>query len=311
MYSHIFASRLMQKKFAWTLYLFLIYGCDEKPATIDANYRAEIKQWQMKRVNDLKAEDGWLNLAGLFELREGENTFGSNAANDIVFPAAKAPSEIGKMTLIDSVVMVKIFPGVQVLCDGKRVREMLMTPEDESDAPIFEIGALRWYAMKRGHRFYIRLRDLESSILQEFQGLKNYPIDPAWRFLAYLEKYDPPKIVPVPNILGQIIDWESPGALVFEFKNKKYRLDALGKLSDEQLFVIFTDETNDNETYPAGRFMYVDTPNDDNKTHIDFNKAYNPPCAFTEFATCPLPPEHNHIPVRITAGELNYAGIEH
>ncbi|MFQ5629225.1 MAG: DUF1684 domain-containing protein [bacterium] len=292
-------------------FLSLFISCKESENSADNIYVTEIKKWQEKRVSDLKAEDGWLNLVGLFEVQEGENTFGADASNGIVFPAGKAPGKIGFFLLNEGVVSVNIAPGIQVMADSNIVQKMrLMTDKDDKPTTL-KLGSLRWYVIQRGENFYVRLRDLESELLKDFKGIASYPIASSWRIPAILQKYDSLKTVPIPNVLGEMIDWHSPGALFFEINGETYKLDALGKLSDERLFVIFTDETSRDETYPAGRFMYVETPGKDGKTFIDFNKAYNPPCAFTPYATCPLPPEQNHLPLRVTAGEKNYDGSGH
>jgi uncharacterized protein (DUF1684 family) len=155
----------------------------------------------------------------------------------------------------------------------------------------------------------VRVKDRESDALKAFHGLDNYPIQPAWRIEARFEPYDPPKKVQVPNVLGQVADEPSPGAVVFDWQGKTYRLDALGD-PKEGLSFIFADQTNGKETYGAGRFLDTE-PVKDGKVVVDFNKAYSPPCAFTAFATCPLPPAQNKLALRVEAGEKKYAGFAH
>lgn len=173
------------------------------------------------------------------------------------------------------------------------------------------LGPLSWTIIKRGEKYGVRLRDHEHPLLKTFDGITTYPIDSTWRVEATFEPNNPPKILAIPTILNTIDEEPSPGAFVFKLNGKTYRLDATGKMTDKDLFVIFADQTNGKETYGAGRFLYVPTPNESGKTIIDFNKAYNPPCAFTAYATCPLPPEQSKLPVRITAGEKKYAYAAH
>lgn len=293
------------------LIFFRVSACGQAESDEKQAYIEQINAWHQKRVSDLTGPGGWLNLAGLFELRDGENTLGANSSNDILFPAGKAPSEIGTLYIENHTARIVILPEVIVTANGDTVRELQLQSDKEGSPTVLQYGSLRWYIIDRGGRLYLRLRDLESEAVSQFKGIRRFPVDPNWRLPATFEPYTPPKKIPVPNILGQINHQESPGALRFVSRGQSYRLDVLGKRTDPELFVIFADETNGIETYPAGRFVYVQTPGEDNQTFIDFNKAYNPPCAFTPYATCPLPPEQNRLPIRITAGEMNYESAEH
>jgi uncharacterized protein (DUF1684 family) len=163
--------------------------------------------------------------------------------------------------------------------------------------------------IKRGDRLGVRVKDKQSPALAGFHGLDNYPVEPSWRVEARFEPYSPPKEVPIPNVLGQVTPSPSPGAVVFDWQGKTYRLDALGSV-EEGLSLIFADQTNGKETYGAGRFLETGPPKD-GKVVVDFNRAYNPPCAFTAFATCPLPPAQNRLALRVEAGEKKYAGAAH
>ena len=182
-----------------------------------------------------------------------------------------------------------------------------MKADVSGEPTILELNSLSWFIIKRGEEYGVRLRDSENENITRFKGIEMFPIDTTWRVSAKLEPYDPPKIIEVPTILGTISKETSPGALVFRLRGNIYRLDPIAEPGDESLFVIFADQTNGSETYDAGRFLYVNKPNENDSTIIDFNKAYNPPCAFTSFATCPLPPTQNVLPIRITAGEKKYA----
>ena len=285
----------------------MLYGCADNPKEKDDSaYIKEIEDWHKQRVASLTKKDSWLSLAGLFWLSEGDNTFGSAEDNKIVFPRGKAPDRIGRFIVNGDDIKVKINPQVRVLHDGKPVSELALRHDLSGHPTILTLGSLSWYVIKRGDRYLIRLKDSENPRLKQFKGIERYPVDMRWRIKARFEPYDPPKRIPIPNVLGQVSEEDSPGALAFEIDGTTYRLDPLGEAGDKELFIIFSDETSGRETYGAGRFLAVDAPNEKGFTYIDFNKAYNPPCAFSEFATCPLPPAQNRLPVKITAGEKDY-----
>jgi uncharacterized protein (DUF1684 family) len=167
---------------------------------------------------------------------------------------------------------------------------------------------VRFNVIKRGDRFGLRVKDSQARTRLEFQGLDYFPIDARWRVNARLEPYNPPKRIPITDVTGMTSESISPGALVFTIDGKEYRLDPVLEEGSDELFIIFKDETSKHDTYPAGRYLYAKKPGPDGKTVVDFNRAYNPPCTFTPFATCPLPPLQNRLPLRIEAGEKRYEG---
>lgn len=271
-------------------------------------YVAEIKSWHNKRIENLKKENGWLNLVGLHWLKEGENKIGSAKNNDIVFPAG-APEFIGTITLKDTNIVINITDGVDVTFNGSGVKKMQLHTDAQGKSEMLQLNSLRWNLIKRQTKIGIRLRDLNASLVKNFKGVETFPVNDGWKIEAAFEPFDPPKKIPVPNILGMIDTSKAAGMVVFEKEGKKFWLDALDE--GDKLFIIFADETSGIETYGAGRFLYLDKPKVNEKFYIDFNKAYNPPCNFTKFATCPLPPRQNHLKLRITAGEKVYAGEGH
>ena len=280
----------------------LIYSCNKENLVQKGSpeYISEVEQWDQKRISRLKEETGWLNLAGLFWLKEGENKFGSAKNNDIIFPSG--PGHIGSLFLIDSIVTIKVNPGVEVLHNGTSVSEMIMK-DDYSDSTTFlQTGSLKWNIIKRTKGFAIRLRDLNSQLVKEFKGIERFPINVDWKIEAKFEVYDPPKKIMIPDIVGTVDEESSPGAAVFEVDGKTFSMDALDA-GGSRIWFIFVDETSGEETYGAGRFLYTDKPDSLGKVVLDFNKAYNPPCVFSKFATCPLPPKDNYLKLRITAGE--------
>ena len=271
----------------------------------DVAYIASINAWHNQRITNLKKENGWLNLAGLYWLKQGENKFGTDLDNDVVFPKGTAPGVIGTFILTDSIVTVKINPGIRVTSSNKPVTEMKLENDLSDNPTVLSLGYLRWFVIKRSNDMYgIRLRNLNASLVRKFKNIDTYPINEDWKITAGYKPYKPFKIISIPSIIGSVEQDTVRGFLEFNYKGNAYRLDPLEE--DDQYFIIFADETNSVETYGAGRFLYTGKPDSSGKVIIDFNKAYNPPCAFTKFATCPLPPKQNYLHLRITAGEKKY-----
>jgi uncharacterized protein (DUF1684 family) len=260
-----------------------------------STHEAEILKWRENRLTRLKAEDGWLSLVGLHWLREGENT---------PIPGVAITLKEGKATLK---------PSAPMTIDGQPVATPVQLNDDsaENGPAIVQMGTKRFNVIKRGPRFALRVKDSQAETRTQFVGLESYPIDPKWRVEARLEPYNPPKKIPILDITGMMSDSTSPGALVFTIDGKEYRLDPIVEEEGGDYFIIFKDETSRSETYPAGRYLYAKPADANGKVIVDFNKAYNPPCAFTPFATCPLPPAQNRLPVRVEAGEKKYAGSAH
>ena len=286
------------------IYSLISVSCQEDLVqNADPAYLSEIEQWHAKRIGNLKKENSWLNLVGLFWLKPGENKFGSANDNDIVFPN-KAPKYIGSFILVDTVVTIKVLPGNKVLFNDLEVKEMLMQ-NDLSEVPsTLKLDSFRWFIIKRGEKYGVRLRDLEAPLVKEFKSIERFAVNKNWRIEAAFVAYDPPKKIIVPNILGDSDEEVITGKLVFKVEDKEFSLDPID--SGDRLFIIFADETNGESTYGAGRFLYTDKPDSIGKVIVDFSKAYNPPCVFTKFATCPLPPEQNRLAIKITAGEKNF-----
>lgn len=267
----------------------------------DQPYEDSLEAWHRSRLQELRSKDGWLNLAGLFWLVPGAQGFGSSPDDRHVFPAGKMPPNAGVFLLTGDTVRMSVNEGVTVYSDGSPVREHLAFHPGIQSPPVYRHGSLTWTVIRRADRFGIRLRDLEHPSLATFKGIERYPVDSFWRIAATLEKPLQPAFIPVTNVLGQTTLQPSPGRLRFELQGKTYALDALQE--GDSLFIIVADETNGMETYPSGRYLYAPMPSREGTTTLDFNKAVIPPCAFTPYATCPLPPAQNRLAVRITAGE--------
>ena len=271
--------------------------------TSQPSYRQEIENWRQEREARLKSEGGWLTVVGLFWLKEGRNTVGADAGSDIALPQNSAPASVGQFIFEKGEVRFEAAPGVAAMVNGKPAGSARMKPDTSGAPDVLRINSLTMFAIQRGRRMGIRLKDTNSPARMTFAGLKHFPIRENYRVKARYEPYDPPKKLSIPNVLGESSEDLSPGYVEFVLDGKRCRLEPL--LEGEELFFIFKDKTAARETYPAGRYLYAATPKR-GEVILDFNKAINPPCAFTPYATCPLPPRQNHLAVRIEAGELRY-----
>ncbi|MGC3946231.1 MAG: DUF1684 domain-containing protein [Chryseolinea sp.] len=267
-------------------------------------YAMEINQWHLKRVEEIKSRDGWLNLLGLYWLEPGANTFGTGKDNQIIFPDSTVSEKAGYFLVVNNRVEMHLSDTATARVNGRAVVNKVVFNQDSTKQPVAENDRAAWYIIRRDGKFGVRVRDLTMKGVKSFHGIKRYPIDRAYRIEA---KFQPAagRSIDITNVIGQTTAQTSPGTLVFEWQNKQYRLDVLegGKA---EYFVIMADETSGNETYAGGRYLYVSHEDADGKIVIDFNKAYNPPCVFTQYATCPLPPRQNVLPFSVHAGEMNY-----
>jgi len=274
----------------------------------DQAYRQQMLQWREARESRLRAEGGWLSVIGLFWLPEGTSRFGTGAGVELVLPAGSAPDVAGRFVRKGDQVWVAIARGTSAAIGGTPVSEedRPMRTDAAGDPDVLRLGRLSLHVIARGGRLGVRLKDPESAGRRDFSGLHWYDVADEYRVTARFVPYDKPRPVRVPNILGQSEDMPSPGYASFEMEGQSVRLEGVLESPDAQeLFFIIRDKTSGQETYPAGRFLYSALPKD-GAIELDFNKAYNPPCAFTEFATCPLPPRQNWLPVSIRAGEKAY-----
>jgi uncharacterized protein len=269
------------------------------------SYRQEIEKWRAERQAALKDPGGWLTVVGLAWLEEGENRFGSDPGNRVVLPAGTAPPVAGTLVRHGDRVTVHAQPGSGLTSGGHPVTEMSLISVADEKPVMMQLGSVSFFLIRRGDRLGVRVKDSQSAALAAFQGVESFPVDAGWRVIARFEPHPRPKSIPITNILGMTDNEPSPGVVVFEHGGKTYRLDALPGGGDGGLFLIFGDPTNGRETYGAGRFLDTDPPQG-GKVVVDFNKAYNPPCAFTAYATCPLPPRQNRLAVAVTAGEKQY-----
>jgi uncharacterized protein (DUF1684 family) len=251
-------------------------------------FENEIAQWRRDREARLKADGGWLSVAGLFWLHEGENTFGTDAGNEIVLP--DGPAYPGAFVL---------HGGMVTVTHGGSTREIRHDSEDA-----VKVGRLSLFLIRRGDRYGIRLKDPDSEYRRNFHGIDYFPAREEYRVTA---RFVPERVeIPILNIIGQTEHYVSPGYAVFRLWGQELRLRPYLEEPDaKELFYVFRDQTTGKETYGGGRFLYSAMPGN-GEVVLDFNKAYNPPCSFTPYATCPLPPPENRLPVRIEAGEKKY-----
>jgi uncharacterized protein len=278
-------------------------------ATAQDSYEKTIQTWRADREAKLKADDGWLTVSGLFWLREGANEFGSAPTNDIVLPPGSAPEKIGAFELNNGKITLRVVDGASVTVNDKPAQELELRSDGEGRPDLIKAGDLSFIVLKRGERFGIRLKDKNSRARREFTGLRWYPVKESYRITAQFIPYDQPKEVSIINIIGDIEKYKSPGLLKFKLNGQEYALEPVTSGPDK-LFIIFRDLTSNKTTYAASRFLYAGKPKD-GQVILDFNQAINPPCAFTVYATCPLPPKQNRLNVAIEVGELIYNGSGH
>ena len=264
-------------------------------------YKDEVKSWDVSRISSLKAANGWVNLAGLFWLKPGANAFGADTTNELVFKHEQFPKQLGTFMLQDGEVVWQTNPGNDVYDRDVKVDRVILVHKDSMRSKQLAYKTFRWTIIRRGELVGVRFRDLAHPKLATFQHIERYGVDPTWKVNAVLEPSMIPSVA-ITNVLGQTSQQKSPGKIVFNWQGKTYKLDAVDE-GEDNLFILFGDETNDVETYPTGRFMYIPKPDASGNTVLDFNKAFNPPCAFSTFATCPIPPRQNVLPFKVTAGE--------
>ncbi len=267
---------------------------------VDAVYQREVEKFRAEEIKDLKSN--WLVLAGLFWLKPGANSFGTAPSNAIVLPAGTAPAKAGVFELNGDEVTLKMEPGVAAIIDNQPVLTAKLQPDTSGKPTVVALGRLRMHVIKRGERVGIRLKDLQNPALRNFTSLRFYPIDTAYRITATWAPSDGKRTVDVPNVLGDVTPTTIPGEARFTVNGQQLKLTALGGDAAKGLFFVFSDTTSKTDTYPAGRFLEADAVQD-GKVILDFNKAYNPPCAFTPYATCPIAPKENRLAVAIPAGE--------
>lgn len=283
-----------------TFFLLLIMGSLLNGYSQNA-YEMEIQQWKKERLIELKSENGWLNLTGLFWIKEGKQYFGGSTTDDIRFPIPSFPAQVGYFERKGNMVKQVLEKNIALFTNGIFQKEQVIFHIDSSQQPQMSFAHYRWTLLQRDELIGIRFRDLQHPAVTALQTIPCFPIDTTFRIKAKLVTPLIPQKIPVANVLGQITKQFSPGKLVFNLRGETYSIDALQE--GDKLFIVFADRTSGHSTYASGRYLYAAMPGKDGITIVDFNKAFNPPCVFTTYATCLLPPTQNILRTAIEAGE--------
>lgn len=296
---------IMRKMNVLLMVVLFGIGCstnDLGPVKVDANYSEGVEAFFETRSESLSAPTGWLRLNGMFWFEEGRNTFGSGKDRDIIFPEGSIPSNAGYFELKDGIVTVQVQRGVDLKIDGETITNAVIFDQANDIAPNLTHADLEWFIIRRDSLIGVRLYNKANENADTFEGFDRFTVNTDFYVHGRLVPHAEPTTIRVVNVLGQEDDVASPGVVEFEIRGEKYSLVALQ--GTNRMFMIFGDPTNRTETYQAGRYMYIDYPEEgDDATILDFNRSYNPPCAFSQFTTCQLPPRQNILRLPIEAGE--------
>jgi uncharacterized protein len=279
----------------------------------DQTASRSLEAWRAARVAALTSDSGYLTLAGLYWLERPRSSFGRARSNTFALDHPAMPRRLGHFERDGDTVRFIAARRDSVFAGEAAVTRIDMRSDRGGPPTLLRHGPIEFFVIERSGQLGVRVRALDSPRRRDFPGIEHFDASDAWRLEARFEPYEPARQIPIMNVLGMEDDMPSPGAIVFEKDGREWRLDAIdeGPASDS-LFVMFADATTGRESYGAGRFLYVERPRD-GRVVVDFNRAYNPPCAFNEFATCPLPPPQNRLELAVTAGERKYppAGVAH
>jgi uncharacterized protein len=291
----------------WPFLFVLALACS---ASADDAYRQSVEKWRSDYQATLTSDTGWLTVSGLFWLHEGDNPFGSDSSNSIVLPAS-APAHVGTFEFHGGKTVVHVNPGVQVLLQGQEVQTAEL-PVDSRDGHLV-LGDITLWVHASGDRLGIRMRDKNSTLRKNFTGLHWFPVDESYRVTAQYTAYSEPKQLDSQNVLGDAIKLPIVGYLSFSLHGQNLRLE-VEAMRNGGFFVVFRDLTAGKQTYPASRFIDTDPPQDGRNgkvVDLDFNTAYNPPCAYNPYTTSPLPLPGNRLQLPIPAGEMLYNRHDH
>ena len=276
---------------------------EQRAPTLDA-YARTVEAWRAQREAELKADDGWLTLVGLHWLKEGVNRVGGSPTADVPLPQGSVPPAVGTITFAGGVARFEPEPGVDVHINNAPAHSQVLRPQPGT-FDVVTTGSVTFFVIRRGDRHGVRVRDQRSAARRAFAGLNWYPVREEYRVKARFIPHPKPTSIMIANVLGTLEPWPTPGRVLFTLGGHEFTLTPVLDGPDaKELFFIFRDGTTGSGTYPGGRFLYAAMPVN-GEVVLDFNRAHSPPCAFTPFATCPLPPKENAIPIRIEAGELD------
>lgn len=316
------AARRLARRFACVALALAVAAC-ARAETSNQNGqagqtdKAGLESWKKTRDERLRRPDGWLTLVGLAWLEPGENAVGTAPGARVRLPEGAAPAALGTIRVENGRATFTAAPGVAVTVDGKppaatapAAGVALIDDADPAGPTIVAHGPLSFFVIARNGRLAVRVKDSTAATLAAFRGLEYFPADERWRVEGRFEPAPAGATWDVPNALGYVEKIDQPGWVEFELDGRRHRLIALDDTDDGRLFLVFGDRTNGRDTYGGGRFLYTEPPREGRVT-IDFNRAYNPPCVFTPYATCPLPPPGNKLPLAIEAGEKKYVAAVH
>lgn len=272
-----------------------------KTTAPDQAYLEEIESWREARLRSLTSARGWTTLAGLYWLGEGENTIGNTREMDIRFGSEKT-GEIGIAFLKNDSIYFLAAPGQEV----KPFNEGLVKTDASGKPDIFSLGQYTWYFIERGEKYGLRLRDTLHPARYALRELPHFKVTEEFRFEARVLGLEESRSVDIANQIGQVSGYPIEGLVRFDYKGKEHELIAFDG-GEDSFWIIFSDQTTGDGTYGGGRYLYIPRPDSSGMTNVDFNRAYNPPCVYTDFATCPLPPRENTLPFKVRAGE-KYVG---
>jgi uncharacterized protein (DUF1684 family) len=275
------------------------------PPSLDisaAELEEEVRSYRQARAARLTSKNGWLSLIDKVWLDEGVHRIGAADGSEIRLPEGKSPALVGMVERLGDVVTLRAAPGVELRARGEIVTSLVLRSDTVENPDVVTFGTFSFELLRRGDDFAFRVRDTESPMLRAFRGVPAYPVDPTWRVVARLERYPQEREVILEDGDGRPQPYTAPGIAAFERAGVTYRLEPVYESDRRRLFVLFSDRTNADETYGAGRFLYAPLPQSD-RVVLDFNKAFNPPCAFTPHAVCPLPAPNNRLLLRVEAGE--------
>jgi len=293
-----------------SLCLLLTQCGQRKPPIDEAAFTKDVGQWQTKRAKGISGESSWLTLSGLYWLKPGDNPFGSDSGNQVILPPS-APKSAGIISWKDTLLMLTAKRGAGVRVKDSAVTTIRLRSDNDgvAEPTVITIGSVSFYAIKRGDQLGIRVKDKQNPARLHFTGLDFFPVSSDWRIEGKYEPFPRPKVIPVTSVIGTVENDTFPGTVSFTKGDTTFRLIAqIERGPESTLYFMFSDETGGKETYGLGRQLSTPMPDSAGTVVMDFNKAYNWPCAYTDYATCPIPPRENHLPIRVEAGEKNYPG---
>jgi len=302
----------MELKYKLSVLFFFCFvvvdsGLIAQSLTNPVDYRTEIENWDKKRITNLKDKFGWVNLAGLLWLKEGENIIGTSDSCDVILPGGEKFS--GIISLKGDSVHLKAANPSLLKISNQYITESELKTDKAGTPTLVEMYPYAWTIIRRGQKTGMRLRNYEHPNLKILTKIERFKVDETWKIVGKKVELNPPVIIKIPNALGKIDTLKANFKVRFVINKVEY--DLFPSVYENSLFFVIGDLTNGKETYGAGRFLYADLPDSNGTVTLDFNKMYNPPCVFTEFATCPLPPKENKLKLKIQAGEKTPSQLGH